>query len=125
MRRILLAYAPALAWGVVIAVLAGATELPPTPRVDHFDKVLHFGAYFVLGALLGVGWVLAGRRPGRGWLLLLALLLGTTDEVRQARMPERSGEVGDWLADAAGATTGLFLASRLLRGRRTRRGDND
>jgi VanZ family protein len=125
MRRSLLAYLPAAAWAVIIALAAGAAQLPPTPQVAHFDKVLHFGAYFVLGALLGVGWLVAGRRPGRGWLLLLALLLGASDEVRQARLDHRSGDVTDWLADAAGATMGLFLATRLLRGRRTNYRDDD
>jgi VanZ family protein len=125
MRRSLLAYLPAAAWAVVIALAAGATQLPPMPRVDHFDKVLHFGAYFVLGALLGGGWVVAGRRPGRGWLLLLALLLGASDEVRQAGMDHRSGDAADWLADAAGATAGLVLATRLLRNRRTNQRDDD
>jgi VanZ family protein len=117
MRRAL-AYLPALAWAVVIALLAGASDLPRTPAVPHFDKVLHFGAYFVLGVLLGAGWHGAGRRPARAWLLLFALLLGVSDEVRQARMRARSGELTDWVADAAGATSGLILASRILRRRR-------
>lgn len=116
--RLLRAYAPALAWAAIIASLAGASSLPSAPRVPHFDKLAHFGAYAVLGVLLGWGWLSAGRRPGRGWLLLFALLLGLSDEVRHARNPARTAEVADWVADALGAMTGLFLASRVLARRR-------
>jgi len=116
MKR-LVAYAPALAWAAFLAGAAGATELPPTPPVPHFDKLAHFGGYAMLGALLGIGWLYAGRRPGRGWLLAFALLLGASDEIRQARMPERHGDFADWVADALGAATGLLIATRFRRGR--------
>jgi VanZ family protein len=120
--RLLLSYGPALLWSLVLAGVAGATALPATPQVRHFDKLAHFGAYAVLGALLGWGWLRAGRRPALGWLLAFALLLGASDEYRHSRMPERSGELGDWVADALGAAAGLYLAVRL--GRR-RYGTND
>jgi VanZ family protein len=125
MPRRVAAYLPAMAWAGLIALAAGATHVPGAPAVPHVDKVLHFGAYFVLGALLAVGWQWAGRRPARGWLLLLTLALGASDEVRQSRMEERNGEVADWVADAAGATAGLFLTARLLRRRRMNHGDDD
>jgi hypothetical protein len=85
--RLLRAYLPALLWSLVVATLAGATDLPGTPRVPYFDKLAHFGVYAVLGVLLGWGWLRAGLRP----------------------------EFGDWLADALGAATGLYIATRLGR----------
>jgi VanZ family protein len=124
MPRRTFAYLPALVWAGLIALAAGATQVPGTPALPHFDKVLHFGAYFVLGTLLGAGWQWAGQRPARGWLLLFALALGASDEVRQSRMDERTGEVADWVADVAGATTGLFLAAWLLRRRMNHRDDD-
>jgi VanZ family protein len=120
MRRALTAYAPALIWALFLAAVAGMSELPATPSIPHFDKVAHFGTYAVLGVLLGLGWRWAGFRPRRVWLLTFALLLGLSDEVRHARNPHRSGELGDWIADALGATTGLLLATR-----GARRRDND
>jgi VanZ family protein len=124
MLRRMTPYLPAMAWAGGIALAAGATQVPGTPALPHFDKVLHFGAYFVLGTLLGAGWHWAGHRPARGWLLLFALALGASDEVRQSRIDTRAGEIADWVADAAGASTGLFLTAWLLR-RRLNHGDDD
>jgi VanZ family protein len=117
MRRIL-PWLPALLWAALLAGVAGARELPDLPDVRGFDKLGHFAGYFVLGTLMAVGWASSGRRPRRRWLLLLALLLGASDEVRQSRMDQRHGDVADWVADALGAAAGLFLASRLLARRR-------
>jgi VanZ family protein len=118
MRRLLIAYWPGLLWALLTASVAGASELPRTPAIPHLDKAAHFGVYAVLGVLLGWGWLRAGRRPARVWLLLFALLLGASDEFRHARNPQRSAEIGDWVADALGAATGLFLSTRLLARRR-------
>lgn len=118
MARRILAYLPAGIWAAVIAFFAGASNLPALPAVAHLDKAVHFAVYFVLGCLLGYGWLAAGRSPGRIWLLLFALALGATDELRQSRLPDRSAEVGDWTADAAGAISGLFLITSIRRGRR-------
>jgi VanZ family protein len=123
--RLLSAYLPALAWAVVVAMLAGATDLPATPRIPHLDKLMHFGAYGLLGLLLGWGWLRAERRPHRLWLLLFALLLGASDEIRQARMPEREGEFADWVADALGAAAGLGLSTRYGRRFMTKNDRND
>lgn len=117
MRLLLSAWTPALAWSVVLATLAGAPAPPDIPAIPHFDKLAHFGAYAVLGMLLGWGWLRSGGRPTRGWLLAFALLLGASDELRHAHNPARSAEVGDWVADALGAGTGLWLSTRS--GRRT------
>jgi VanZ family protein len=114
----LAAYIPAAVWALVIAYFAGASALPTLPAIPHLDKAAHFGVYFVLGCLLGYGWLASGRWPGRVWLLLFALVLGVSDEVRQSRLPDRSAEVVDWAADAAGAISGLFFVTSFRRGRR-------
>jgi VanZ family protein len=110
--RLLRVYLPALLWSLVVATLAGATDLPGTPGVPYLDKLAHFGVYAILGVLLGWGWLKAGRWPARGWLLLFALLLGVSDELRHYRMDERQAELSDWMADALGAATGLLVATR-------------
>lgn len=117
MLRRLRPYVPALLWAVVLALVGGASDLPSRPAVPHLDKVEHFAAYGILGVLLGRGWLAAGRRP-RWWLLLaFGILLGAMDEYRQARLPFRDGDIGDWIADTLGAAMGFYLAVRVARRR--------
>jgi len=73
------------------------------------DKVAHFGAYAVLGALLTV----ATTKPALGWALAVAY--GVTDEIHQALVPGRFASVGDLVADALGAMAGAGLVVYLVR----------
>jgi VanZ family protein len=110
-KKLLLAYLPAAVWAALIATVAGLGSVPAVPAGTGVDKLGHFGLYGVFGWLLGRGWLRAGRRPARGWLVLLGLLLGASDELRHARLPGRSAEIGDWLADGAGLLVGVTLAT--------------
>jgi VanZ family protein len=107
-------WAPAVAWALVLAWAGGSGDLPSRPAVPHLDKLEHFAAYGVLGALLAWGWLGAGRVPPWWLLLALASLLGAADEYRQSLLPFRDGDVADWAADTAGAVTGFFVAVRLM-----------
>ncbi|MBC7841566.1 MAG: VanZ family protein [Gemmatimonadaceae bacterium] len=94
-----------------------ATSWPAPPDMPHnSDKVVHFSAYASLGA--AVGWA-AETRFFRRILLWIGVvsLLGAADEWHQQFIPSRSMDVRDWLADTAGAVTGLSLVTALTRRR--------
>lgn len=112
------AFAPAVIWAVAVWIAGGLQSTSSLPSVQGLDKVAHFGMYGVLGFLLARGWLTAGWRGP--WLLpvLMAVLLGVADELRQRAVPGRSAEVADLIADVAGASTGVFIALRLARRRR-------
>jgi VanZ family protein len=84
----------------------------------RYDKVLHAGEYFWLGALLARALWISGLRPGRAALagLGIAALFGVTDEFHQTFVPGRQGnDPGDLAADATGAAGGagaMFLVAR-------------
>ena len=105
---------PPLIWAGVIVF---ATSMPKTmvPRqVGHWDKVVHFAIYAVLGALV----TLAVQR--RTAIRILALVVcavaafGAVDEWHQRFIPGRSTEFADWIADAAGGLAGVIVASLIL-----------
>lgn len=73
------------------------------------DKVAHFAAYAVLGALI----TLATGTPLAGWVL--ATLYGISDEIHQAFVPGRFPSLGDLVADALGAALGAWLVAYLVR----------
>jgi VanZ family protein len=96
-----------------IFVASGIPNLGPLPA-NTSDKVAHFAAYGVLGALLtravaGVAW--AGytiRAVRHAWVG--ATLYALSDELHQAFVPGRTPSVGDVIADAAGAALGALVA---------------
>ena len=86
-----------------------------TPLVS--DKVLHFLAYAGLSFLIAMLLPLLGIRDSRVYLaaLLVAVGYGAIDELGQIPIPGRNADVVDWLADVAGAVTGV-MCYRLMVG---------
>jgi VanZ family protein len=109
MRR-LLPWLPAIAWAGVIFYLSSRSSLPAEPRIPHFDKVAHFGAYALLGGLLAFATDRA--RLSVAVAVVLALAYGASDEIHQMFVPGRSPDVLDWAADAAGVLTACLLYTR-------------
>lgn len=116
-------FLPAALWAVAIWGIGGLEATPAVPSGVGLDKVAHLGMYGVLGWLLGRAWFAVDRRVT--WLLplLLPLLLGAADELRQRALTGRTGDVADWFADGAGATSGMVLAR--YRARRSRKANAD
>jgi VanZ family protein len=103
------AWLPALAWAALIFGLSARPTLP-APEVPYLDKVLHFGAYAVLGACLAFA-VHRSSLP-MALAVLLGAAYGASDEIHQMFVPGRSPDVFDWVADAAGVAAAVYLYSR-------------
>jgi len=91
---------------------------PDAPGIPHCDKILHFG-YFMGGAGLFTTWLLLWKGPTSRrairifFPVALLLAIGALDEFQQSLSPGRSGnDPFDWLADALGSITGVFLANQ-------------
>jgi VanZ family protein len=100
-----------LFWPVLAFVLWGELA-PDVPDELHFinDKLLHFGAYFVLGAMAGG----AVRKRGRvKWVILGLILVGAVMELLQAQVG-RDASVYDQVANSIGAIAGALLARFVL-----------
>lgn len=121
MKRALVDWGPAVLWAAVIFLLSSRPS-PPETGMDFpgGDKVLHFGGYALLGALLSHGGARRGVSP---WLLVLAgALYGISDEFHQSFVPGRDVDVFDWAADCLGTAAGVFTHRRFILPRLTRRG---
>jgi hypothetical protein len=73
------------------------------------DKVVHFSGYFVLACLMAWAWI-GAERPRLSALLaifLIASLYGALDEASQMWVVTRYADVMDWVANTAGAATGV------------------
>lgn len=119
MRARALAWAGAMLWAATIFALSARPTLPVSLGSGR-DKVVHFLAYALLGALLAR----AVEEPRRLWLAaLLGVAYGASDEMHQRYVPGRSAELADLAADALGvvAAVSLFYLHRVrARARRNR-----
>jgi VanZ family protein len=103
-------------WLLVLAVIVGSLLPAPiireiTPAIS--DKLMHFGAYFVL-----MVWF-AGLYPRSKYVLLAVALvaLGTVLDILQGTATRtRSFELLDIGADAVGIVVALVLSAWLLEG---------
>ncbi len=109
----------ALAWMVGLFYLSSQPHLDVPSLVPDQDKVLHFGAYALLG-LFFLGSLRPSLPPGyRNVQALLATaaasLYGISDEIHQSFVPGRDPDVLDWLADTCGALLATLLLAWLSR----------
>ena len=93
------------ATGIVAVVILSLLPGNDMPSVSVSDKVEHVVAYALLGVTGGLGFP---TRRAALVLLVLLPLLGVALEIAQLRVPERSAEVGDALADLIGAALTLL-----------------
>lgn len=88
----------------------------PVPDLFTFqDKILHAGAYFIMGVL---AWRSFKHLLNR--FIALALisitfcsLYGISDEWHQSFVAGRSSDIFDWVADTVGAGLAVFLLYKL------------
>ncbi|MFN8572549.1 MAG: VanZ family protein [Gemmatimonadaceae bacterium] len=95
--------------------------IPSAHGIPDADKFVHFGLYAVFGALLT-----RARQPAASKIVVLRVLLAIAvfaalDEWHQQFIPGRDMDVLDWVADMAGAATGIltFLMAHRRRERTT------
>lgn len=119
--RSLVFAALAAAWAAVIYWVSSRPNPFPfvPPGLFSHDKLLHFAAYAVLGALCAAALASRHQRVGRAVAVaaLVATIYGATDEWHQAHVPNRDADPADLAADAAGALAGAALAAVILRAR--------
>jgi VanZ family protein len=112
------AYLPAILLAVFILWIGSRTSIPAVVHTAApIDKLAHFLLYGALGAVAAHGWIRSPRYHAAAWPLLAGFFIGLADELNQLRLPQRSAEFGDWVADAAGILAGFSLALRLAGGR--------
>lgn len=102
----------ALLWFVIgiyaLIFREASNDIPPFP---HFDKVSHFGLFFVQLWLAARAFIQANKAIPYFALLIFALLYTVSSEWAQATLTEnREGSWLDGLADMAGAGLALLFA---------------
>lgn len=108
-----------------IAALFIESSQPPLALLGehHLDKVAHFLAFSCLTLLV---CSLSFKRQPKpairlfSWPLLIAILIGITEESYQLQVPGRAADPLDLLADVSGALFAILLANYIARLSRNR-----
>lgn len=110
-----------LLWLAVLYLFSSFSQVQDySPRINHFDKIAHFGYFFGGSGLLSA--YLFWRKPAEpvrwGTLIATAVIciaiVGILDEYHQSFTPGRSGnDPFDWLADVLGGIAGAFVFKRV------------
>ncbi len=110
---------PALLYTAVIFVLSAQPRLHSPFQFVNGDKVAHAIEYAGLGFVLARAFsgMLAPAQAGIAPLLAICtgLVVGTSDELFQARVPGRASSPFDLMADALGLLLGQFAYRRIFR----------
>ena len=85
------------------------------PAVPYLDKLLHAGAYAILGALFFRAYRTTSLGDKLHYIIILSILsaglYGIGDELHQYFVPFRSADIWDALADLVGSAIGAFAAA--------------
>ncbi|ATH09134.1 hypothetical protein BIY24_14635 [Halobacteriovorax marinus] len=101
-----------LIYVVAIFYLCLKRSEPSIPPFEHFDKILHFSAYFTLTSYFTQITKLKNLRA----LILIFFIMGVTIEVLQYFSGYRSFEMLDILANTLGVLAGAFIVGRYCSG---------
>lgn len=109
---------PLIAYCVVIYIQSSYPSPEALPSFEFSDKLMHFGAYAVMGILFYRAFQ---TLPGKTIIQSIALfsmiaasLYGVSDEIHQSFVPYRDGSLGDVMADVLGAVCGVYLYHRWI-----------
>ena len=107
------AWLPVVGYCVLLFVQSSFASPKLVPTFSGMDKLLHFGAYGVLGMLFMWAFTRSVPRLGAGRILFYSILLtaayGLSDEAHQHFVVVRTADMMDALADAIGGGCGAFL----------------
>ena len=104
---------PLITYCILIFLQSSFPSIESVPELPYSDKLLHFFAYAVLGALFLRAY--KTLRMGNNLKLLIILsalsssLYGISDEIHQYFVPFRSAEWMDIFADIIGSAFGVFI----------------
>lgn len=95
--------------------LAVITHVPVQPKasIPYLDKVVHFGAYGVLGGLAWLCVRAAGLKLTPWAVFVWLAIYGGLDELLQIPVG-RTCDIVDWICDCVGLVAGIATARWLL-----------
>lgn len=112
---------PILLYCILIFLQSSHPSPDIAPHWPFFDKVLHFFAYALLGALFLRAFNTTRMNHLLKLTILLSILLsslyGISDEIHQSFVPYRTADAVDALADILGSAFGVYIFLKIKIGK--------
>ena len=126
-RRFIYHWLPLIGYCVFIYIQSSYPSPEQLPAFEFSDKLLHFGAYAVMGILFYRAYQTLPLRHNIRLLVLLSMisasLYGISDEIHQSFVPYRDGSFTDAVADTFGAVCGVYLYHRWMMTGKTKKAE--
>ncbi len=107
---------PLTVYCLAIYIQSGQPSPERIPDVHFLDKILHFGAYGLLGFLFFRAYETLPLKNSKNLLILISIgsatLYGISDEIHQYFVPFRQADIMDAVANTIGSICGVYLYSR-------------
>jgi VanZ family protein len=121
LRKFFFYWLPVLLYCLLIFIQSSFPASEHVPEFDFSDKLLHAGAYAVLGFLLYRAFSAMDNGATTVRLIAMSIFLtalyGASDEIHQYFVPSRSAELLDFAADAIGGILGVMTAMIIYKNR--------
>lgn len=109
-------YVVLLVYWAVLLYVTSVPGISPPLSFNFSDKLHHFIAYLILFLLLSLALEIQNlnyyiKKKHIILALVITIAYGAFDEIHQHFIPNRSCEFFDWVANCAGALTGILLRS--------------
>ncbi|MEA3280345.1 MAG: VanZ family protein [Thermodesulfobacteriota bacterium] len=112
-KNFLFYWLPTIIYCLIIFIQSSYPSPETTLDLPYFDKLLHFSAYAVLGALFLRAFKTTKFKNNINLVMILSILAssfyGISDELHQYFVPCRNADIMDALADIFGSICGVFL----------------
>ena len=110
---------PILIYCLLIFIQSSYPSIKSVPELPYIDKVLHFFAYALLGALFLRALKTTRIKNKLKLVLILSVLLsslyGISDEIHQYFVPYRDADLMDVLANMLGGIMGVYIYQAIAR----------
>ena len=112
-KNFLFYWFPIIIYCLIIFIQSSYPSPETVPDLPYLDKLLHFSAYAVLGALFLRAFQTTGFKNNVKLVIMLSILAssfyGISDELHQYFVPCRNADIMDVLTDIVGSICGVFL----------------
>ena len=119
LKKFLFYWFPILIYCLLIFIQSSYPSIKSVPELPYIDKVLHFFAYALLGALFLRAFKTTRIKNKLKLVLILSVLFsslyGVSDEIHQYFIPYRNADLMDVLADLLGSIMGVYIYQAIVR----------